>query len=106
FSDAVSKMGFTLQGDALNSAFARFKELADRKVDLTDADLEAIVAEELGTSVESAFSLEALEVAGGTVGVPRGRVVLVRGGVKVEATSAGAGMIVAACKAVRPTTGA
>jgi 2-isopropylmalate synthase len=105
FSDTLSKMGFTLHGDALNSAFARFKELADRKVDLTDADLEAIVAEELGTSVESAYSLEALEVAGGTVGVPRGRVVLVRSGEKVEATSEGDGMIDAACKAIRQATG-
>jgi 2-isopropylmalate synthase len=105
FADTLSKMGFTLQGDGLNSAFARFKELADRKVDLTDADLEAIVAEELGTSVESAFTLEALEVAGGTVGVPRGRVVLVRGGEKVEAVSEGDGMIDAVCKAIRQATG-
>src|ERR1700730_1598583 len=105
FSDTLSKMGFKLQGDALNSAFARFKELADRKVDLTDADLEAIVAEELGTSVESAFTLEALEVVGGTVGVPRGRVVLVRGGEKVEAVSEGDGMIDAVCKAIREATG-
>ncbi len=105
FSDTLTKMGFNLQGDTLNSAFARFKELADRKVDLTDADLEAIVAEELGTSVEAAFTMEALEVAGGTVGVPRGRVVLVRGGEKVEAVSEGDGMIDAACKAIRQATG-
>src|SRR6202022_2334107 len=87
FSDTLAKMGFTLRGDALNSAFTRFKELADRKVQLTDADLEAIVAEELGTSVESAFSLEELEVAGGTVGVPRARVGLGRSGEKGGATS-------------------
>ena len=77
FSDTLAKMGLTISGDALNAAFARFKELADRKVEITDADLEAIVAEELGTSVEPAFTLEALEVAGGTVGVPSARVVLV-----------------------------
>ena len=41
-------MGSRSQGDALNQAFTRFKELADRKVQITDADLEAIVAEELG----------------------------------------------------------
>ena len=75
---AAASMGITIHGDALNAAFARFKELADRKVQITDADLEAIVAEELGTSVEQAFSLEALEVSGGTVGVPRARVVLGR----------------------------
>src|SRR5438067_9875666 len=87
FRDTLQKMGITIQGDALNAAFVRFKELADRKVDITDAALEAIVAEELGTSVESAFTLEALEVNGGTVGVPRARVVLGRGGEKLEASS-------------------
>src|SRR5262249_44020621 len=87
FADTLAKMGITIQGDAINAAFTRFKELADRKVQITDADLEAIVAEELGTSVAPAFSLEALEVAGGTIGVPRARVVLIRAGEKVEATA-------------------
>src|SRR3989442_661446 len=105
FSDTLSKMGLTVQGDALNAAFTRFKELADRKVQITDADLEAIVADELGTSVEHAFSLDELEVSGGTVGVPRARVVLVRQGDKVEASSDGDGMIDAACRAIKNATG-
>jgi 2-isopropylmalate synthase len=104
FADTLAKMGITIQGDALNAAFTRFKELADRKVEITDADLEAIVAEELGTSVASAFTLDALEVAGGTVGVPRARVVLIRKGEKIEATSEGDGMIDAACRAIRQAT--
>ncbi len=105
FSDTLQKMGITIHGEALNSAFTRFKELADRKVEITDADLEAIVAEELGTSVEQAYSLDALEVAGGTVGVPRARVVLGRGGEKLEASAEGDGMIDAACQAIRSATG-
>src|SRR5919202_608249 len=98
FADTLTKMGITITGDALNAAFVRFKELADRKVQITDADLEAIVAEELGTTVEQEFNLEALEVAGGTVAVPRARVVVSRLGEKLEATSEGDGMIDAACK--------
>ena len=47
-----------LEGDRLNRAFARFKELADRKIQLTDQDLEAIVAEELGSGEEDTFVLE------------------------------------------------
>ena len=105
FADTLQKMGITIHGDALNSAFTRFKELADRKVEITDADLEAIVAEELGTSVGQDFVLEALEVAGGTVGVPRARVVLSRGGEKLEASAEGDGMIDAACQAIRAATG-
>src|SRR5436309_2258987 len=105
FSDTLSKMGLTVQGDALNAAFTRFKELADRKVQITDADLEAIVAEELGTSVEQAFTFEELEVSGGTVATPRARIVLTRSGEKLEHTAEGDGMIDAACKAIKEATG-
>ena len=66
FADTLEKMGLHIQGDALNSAFVRFKELADRKVEITEADLEAIVAEELGTGVVHRYSIAELEVHGGT----------------------------------------
>ena len=105
FADSLQKMGITVRGDALNAAFARFKELADRKVQLTDADLEAIVAEELGTAVEEGFALEVLEVRGGTVDTPRAHVVVSRDGRKSEATAEGDGMIDAACNAIRRATG-
>ncbi|HEX2192788.1 MAG TPA: 2-isopropylmalate synthase [Acidimicrobiales bacterium] len=105
FSDTLNRMGLSISGDALNAAFVRFKELADRKVQITDADLEAIVAEELGTSVEQEFTLESLEVVGGTVGVPRARVVLTREGDKLEAAAEGDGMIDAACQAIKSATG-
>ncbi|HZT66095.1 MAG TPA: 2-isopropylmalate synthase [Acidimicrobiales bacterium] len=105
FADTLAKMGLVVQGDALNAAFTRFKELADRKVQITDADLEAIVAEELGTNVEQGFTLEALEVQGGTVDTPRARVVLSRTGEKSEQTAEGDGMIDAACQAIKAATG-
>ena len=106
FSDTLEKMGLHIQGDALDAAFRRFKELADRKVQITEADLEAIVAEEIGdTGGEPAYVLESLEVTGGTVGVPTARVVLVRDGEKSEASADGDGMIDAACKAIKAATG-
>ncbi|HVE47340.1 MAG TPA: 2-isopropylmalate synthase [Acidimicrobiales bacterium] len=106
FRDTLAKMGLHVQGDALNAAFVRFKELADRKVQLTEADLEAIVAEEIGgVGGTPAFAFESLEVNGGTVGVPRARVVLIRDGEKAEATAEGDGMIDAACKAIKAATG-
>ena len=47
----------------MNRAFARFKELADRKIQLTDQDLAAIVAEELGAADEDVLVLESLQWA-------------------------------------------
>lgn len=105
FGDTLERMGIKVRGPALDAAFTRFKELADRKMQLTEADLEAIVAEELGTSVESGFSMASLEVSGGTVAVPSARVVLVRDGQKSEASSQGDGMIDAACRAIKAATG-
>ncbi|MDA8025332.1 MAG: 2-isopropylmalate synthase [Actinomycetota bacterium] len=104
FSDSLEKMGIKVQGDALTAAFARFKELADRKLDITEADLEAIVAEELGIFTTDTFVLEELAVTGGTVGTPTARVVLSTADGKVEASSEGNGMIDAAGKAIQKAT--
>lgn len=104
FKDTLEKMGLNLQGDALNSAFLRFKELADRKVAITEADLEAIVVEELGSGYVSTYVLDTLEVRGGTGVTPTARVVLARSGEKVEASAEGDGMIDAACKAIAQAT--
>jgi 2-isopropylmalate synthase len=106
FRATLEQMGLHVQGDALDAAFRRFKELADRKVQITEADLEAIVAEEIGgVGDEHAFVLDSLEVTGGTVAVPRARVVLTRDGSKVEASAEGDGMIDAACQAIKAATG-
>ncbi len=105
FADTLEKMGITIQGDALNAAFARFKELADRKIQLTDADLEAIVAEELGGAVGRAYDLSSIEFRGSNIGPASSTVVLTRDGEKVEATAEGDGMIDAACQAIKAATG-
>jgi 2-isopropylmalate synthase len=106
FRDTLDKMGIRIQGDALNQAFTRFKELADRKVEISEADLEAIVAEEVGSDVLADYHLQELEVSGGTVGVPNARVVVISPeGAKLEAASDGDGMIDATCAAIRQATG-
>jgi 2-isopropylmalate synthase len=105
FADTLGKMGLHVQGDALNGAFVRFKELADRKVEISEADLEAIVAEELGTTMVHRFTIEELEVQGGTVAKPAARVVLGSADGKIEAKGEGDGMIDAAIAAISEATG-
>ena len=105
FADTLEKMGLRLQGDALNQAFARFKELADRKVQLTEADLEAIVAEELGTTAVHRYGIASLDVHGGTQATPQATVVLTDGDRKVEGHGEGNGMIDAAIAAISEATG-
>jgi len=105
FAETLATMGLRVQGDALNQAFTRFKELADRKVQITDADLEAIVAEELGTSEVHRFTMVSLDVRGGTISTPTADVVLRDGDANVEATGTGNGMIDAAVDAIATATG-
>jgi 2-isopropylmalate synthase len=105
FADSLAKLGLHVQGDALSQAFARFKELADRKVQIGEADLEAIVAEELGTPVVHRYAIVSLEFRGGTRSQPSATVVLTDGDGKVEAEGAGNGMIDAAIAAIAEATG-
>lgn len=105
FADALAKIGIGLEPDHLNRAFARFKELADRKIQLTDQDLQAIVSEELGAAEQDAFVLESLQVAGGTHLSPTATVRLRRGDEVVEESAIGDGMIDAACGAIQRAAG-
>ena len=101
FADTLEKMGIHVQGDALNAAFVRFKELADKKVEITEADLEAIVAEELGTGMVHRYSdARARAARRHRDASRRARVVLGHGDGKVEATGTGDGMIDAAIAAI------
>lgn len=107
FSETLESMGLHLQGDALNHAFTRFKELADRKVEITDADLEAIVAQEIGTKGIDRYSFTSLDVHGGTKVHPSAEVELTdaESGAVVTARGEGNGMIDAAVAAIATATG-
>ncbi len=105
FADTLRKLGYELHGDALNQAFTRFKELADRKVQLTEADLEALVAEEVGDTVRYAFQLVSVDCHGGTNSTPTATVVLEHGDEQLTTTATGDGMVEAACSAIKQATG-
>src|SRR5690349_8744750 len=105
FSDTLEKMGIHVQGDALNAAFVRFKELADKKVEITEADLEAIVVEELGSGLVHRYGMHELDVRGGTSTQPTARVVVTDANGKIEANGTGDGMIDAAIAAISEATG-
>src|SRR5215213_11481818 len=51
--DALEQLGFKVEGNALNQAFKRFKEIADKKKQVTALDLEAIVSDEMRERTDS-----------------------------------------------------
>jgi 2-isopropylmalate synthase len=103
-ADALKKLGFELDKPDLDRAFARFKELADRKPRITDADLEAIVTDEVFGD-EAAYDFVGLQVAGGTVLSPTATVRVAHDGGVIEESALGDGMVDAACAAIAKAVG-
>ena len=71
FRDRAEKMGFDLSDDKLNKAFAEFKKLADRKKEVTEEDLVALLTEQQ-VSIEDValFELNSVQVQYGTENIP------------------------------------
>ena len=104
FTRALEELGLSLGPEDLRRAFARFKELADRKIRITDADLEAIVVDEIASG-DDEYELMAIQVAGGTHLSPTATVRLRRGDQIIDESAIGDGMIDAACGAIQRATG-
>jgi 2-isopropylmalate synthase len=107
FATQLAELGYELADHELARAFSRFKELADRKAELTDIDLEAIVADEVSASADDVFELQSLQVSGGTATAPTATVRVRRTAddVTIDESAMGDGMVDAACGAIRRAVG-
>jgi 2-isopropylmalate synthase len=73
-SEALKEMGFEVDGQALNTAFKRFKEIADRKKQVTAMDLEALVTDELRSEDIGGYTLDSFDVEASSSRPPHARV--------------------------------
>jgi len=76
FRTRLKELGFELSEQDLNKAFLRFKELADKKKEISDWDLEAIVKDETQSQVVDGFRLERVQVSCGDHACPTATVTL------------------------------
>src|SRR5450432_2390362 len=67
FRDKLEAMGYELGGNALEDAFKRFKDLADKKKHVFDEDIAALVDEEIASG-QDRIKVVALTVIAGTMG--------------------------------------
>jgi 2-isopropylmalate synthase len=104
FVKALEELGFQLSREDVEKAFDRFKALADRKIRITDVDLEAIVVDEIAQDTDE-FELVSIQVAGGTHMSPTATVRMLRGDELIDESAIGDGMIDAACGAIQRATG-
>ncbi|MBA2273421.1 MAG: 2-isopropylmalate synthase [Actinobacteria bacterium] len=104
FVKALEDLGLSLNKEEMARAFTRFKAMADRKIRITDVDLEAIVVDELASD-EDDYELVSIQVAGGTHLSPTATVRLRRGDEMIDESAIGDGMIDAACGAIQRAAG-
>ena len=100
FLDALDKMGITLEDEAFTRAFDRFKQLADRKIQIGEEEIRAIVEDQTGEATEK-VKLVSLHVAGGNDVTPTATVRVMRDGVEQAFTGQGDGMVHATFAALR-----
>jgi len=106
FKTRLAELDIELDSDeALNAAFARFKELADKKHEIFDEDLHALVSEELVTPEQEHYKLVYSHVCSETGEMPLATVILNVDGVEHKAQAGGGGPVDATFKAIESIAG-
>ncbi len=105
FRKRVEELGYPLTDEELVEVFERFKELAEKKKEVNDQDLEALLADQR-RSLSDAYRIDRLRVSCGTDDVPLATVVL-HGpdGKAQEQTAKGTGPVDAVYKAIDEVVG-
>ncbi len=104
FREKLKDLGYELEEEKLNDAFTRFKELTDRKKEITNLDLEAIVEGQL-VQGEQILELKKVQVTTG-LGISTATVHLEKSGEKVlESACSEGGPIDAAYETINRITG-
>ena len=101
FKTRLAELGIEFESEEdLNSAFARFKDLADKKHEIFDEDLQALVTEEGLEATNDHYRLVALKVCSQTGETPLASVTLAVNGGEAQAQAEGGGPVDAAFKAI------
>lgn len=86
--------------ESLNQAFTRFKELADKKHEIFDEDLQALVSETTSSYLDDHIKLVSLKVCSETGEIPSADLTLIVNGEEQSASAEGSGPVDAAFKAI------
>ena len=101
FRTRLQELGIELASEeAVNAAFARFKELADKKHEIFDEDLHALVSDEAQALQVETYKLVSLKVCSETGEIPHASIVLADQGAEKQAHAEGGGPVDASFKAI------
>ncbi len=106
FRSRLEELGTTFATDAeLNNAFSRFKDLADKKHEIFDEDLVALVSDTRAAANSEKFKLSSLSVTSQTGETPVAKIVVQVGDEEAEAEATGGGPVDATFKAIEAIVG-
>src|SRR6266850_176778 len=102
FRQRLKELGIELDNEeGYNKAFQRFKDLADKKSEIFDEDLQALVAQEAGVSSgEEEWGLVSMEQGSSTTDKPHASIVLMNRSKKINSEAKGDGPVDATFKAI------
>ena len=101
FKQRLVELGVQLDSEAeINNAFARFKELADRKSEIFDEDILALVSDESAANDNEQFGFVSLSQHSETGEKPQASIVFTVAGKEFKGTSGGNGPVDASLKAI------
>ena len=101
FKSRLNELGVVLDSEeALNAAFAKFKELADKKHEIFDEDLQALLSDEAVTPEVEYYKLNYSQVNSETGETPHARLILSVGGEEKKGEATGSGPVDATFKAI------
>jgi 2-isopropylmalate synthase len=103
FRERIKSLGYALSDGHLNQAFQRFKEVADKKKQVFDEDLEAIIADEV-LRIPDLYKLVNLNIVSGTATVPTATVQIEIAGKLYQDAAFGDGPVDAAYKTIAKMT--
>ncbi len=104
FRQKLGELGYDLTKKELDGLFEKFKELADKRKEIVDEDIEVLVAEEI-FRVPDTYELDYLNVVSGTVAVPTATVKLKIRGKEAQNAGFGVGPVDAAFNTIAKMTG-
>ena len=101
FKQRLKELGIELDNeDGYNKAFQRFKDLADKKSEIFDEDLQALVSQAAGVSADEQWGLVSMSQGSSTTDKPHAAVVLRNGKSNINAEAKGDGPVDATFKAI------
>ncbi len=105
FTERLAELGYSLSKEDFARAFSTFKELADKKKEITDKDIESLIAQELRT-VSEVYHLDRIQVSCGDRGMPTAAVRLIAPDGQILADAAlGTGPVDAVYQAINRIVG-